>query len=420
MQEAVVQFTQIPLGGSQAHSAVSAGEQMPCHQIPCLARNGRVQDDGGLDRPPSSQAALRQLIAAAPDLLSAVMEASPDTISIADATRPDMPLLYVNPAFTRTTGYAAEEVIGKNCRFLQGPLTDPKVVKTIADGLKARSAVDVELLNYRKDGQAFLNALKLTPIFGRDGKLMAYLGIQRDITEVKIRAERDRGENRLEALGLASGTLAHQMNNLLQPVVSLLALHGPSLPSAEAREDLETALQSTLQAAEMSNSLLLLTKGTAEGQTGLTTAGAALERAEKLLRILIPAPVRLKVDLDRLDRSVRLPVSETNLFQVLLNTVQNAAQAMDNAGCIVLEANTETAGTCRINVSDHGPGIEKNDRERVFKPFFTTRETGSGLGLSVVRTIVAAAGGDVSIADGLPNGAPRSFGCRFQITFPAY
>jgi PAS domain S-box-containing protein len=113
------------------------------------------------------------------------------TFTITDPRRPDNPLIWVNPSFTRVTGYAADEVIGRNCRFLQGPATDPGSVATIRSALEARETVTTTLLNYRKDGTAFWNQLSVSPVFDGEGELVSYVGVQTDVTE-RVRVEHDR------------------------------------------------------------------------------------------------------------------------------------------------------------------------------------------------------------------------------------
>ena len=112
--------------------------------------------------------------------------------TITDPRRPDNPLVWVNPSFTRVTGYDAEEVIGRNCRFLQGPATDPDAVALIRAGLESRRTVTTTLLNYRKDGTAFWNQLSVSPVFGGDGELVSFVGVQTDVTErVRVEGERE-------------------------------------------------------------------------------------------------------------------------------------------------------------------------------------------------------------------------------------
>ena len=109
------------------------------------------------------------------------IEASSNGIVIADAKQPDLPVIYVNPAFEKITGYRAAEVLGKNCRFLQGRDTDRRELDKLRLALKAGSACTVILRNYRKDGSLFWNELSVSPIRDARGSLSHFLGIQNDI-----------------------------------------------------------------------------------------------------------------------------------------------------------------------------------------------------------------------------------------------
>jgi PAS domain S-box-containing protein len=113
------------------------------------------------------------------------------TFTITDPRQPDDPLVWVNPSFTRITGYEADEVVGRNCRFLQGPATDPAAVSEIRTALQERRTVTTTLLNYRKDGTAFWNQLSVSPVFDGAGALVSFVGVQTDVTE-RVRVERER------------------------------------------------------------------------------------------------------------------------------------------------------------------------------------------------------------------------------------
>jgi PAS domain S-box-containing protein len=104
------------------------------------------------------------------------------SISLVDARRPDRPLIYVNRGFEHLTGYTREECIGRNCRFLQGPNTDPAVVERIREATRAGEELIVDLLNYRKNGSTFWNRLSLKPVRNDAGDLTHIIGIQSDIT----------------------------------------------------------------------------------------------------------------------------------------------------------------------------------------------------------------------------------------------
>ena len=118
--------------------------------------------------------------------LSAVAEG----ITISDNQLPDNPIIYANRGFERLTGYRIEEVLNKNCRFLQGPDTDPESVDEIRRAIRDERECTVELLNYRKDGIPFWNRLSITPVRDDEGTVTNFIGIQSDVTKRK-QAEED-------------------------------------------------------------------------------------------------------------------------------------------------------------------------------------------------------------------------------------
>jgi len=119
-------------------------------------------------------------------LRTLTLNESPIGISIADATREDLPLIYVNDGFCDLTGYDREEVIGRNCRFLQGDGTDPGTVTELREALAAERPVAVEIRNYRKDGSMFWNRLSITPVEDDAGTVTHFFGFQEDITDQKL------------------------------------------------------------------------------------------------------------------------------------------------------------------------------------------------------------------------------------------
>ena len=113
------------------------------------------------------------------------------TFTITDPREPDNPLVWVNPSFTRVTGYETDDVVGRNCRFLQGPATDPAAVAGIRAAIQERRQHTTTLLNYRKDGTAFWNQLSISPVFDGGGALVSFVGVQTDVTE-RVRVEHER------------------------------------------------------------------------------------------------------------------------------------------------------------------------------------------------------------------------------------
>ena len=122
-------------------------------------------------------------------LMQAVMESS-DSIAIADASSPNYPLIFVNPAFENLTGYSKEEVLSKNCNYLQGDDRQQRQLQDLRDALHQKRSCLVTLRNYRKDGSMFWNELSISPVFEKSGELTHFIGVQKDVTARIISEQR--------------------------------------------------------------------------------------------------------------------------------------------------------------------------------------------------------------------------------------
>jgi sigma-B regulation protein RsbU (phosphoserine phosphatase) len=120
------------------------------------------------------------------ELKDRALAAAAEGVTISDPSLPDNPLIYANEGFERLTGYAVDEVIGRNCRFLQGADTDPETVEVIRKALREGAECTVQILNYRKDGTPFWNRLSITPVRDSSGNVTHHIGIQSDITAQKL------------------------------------------------------------------------------------------------------------------------------------------------------------------------------------------------------------------------------------------
>lgn len=118
-----------------------------------------------------------------PQVLTQILDGSVNGITLSDPDIEDNPIVYANKSFERITGYSKEEILGRNCRFLQGRERDQEQIKKIRDAIKNVEPVEVTLKNYRKNGQLFYNRLSITPLFDNEGKLIYFLGVQYDVTE---------------------------------------------------------------------------------------------------------------------------------------------------------------------------------------------------------------------------------------------
>ncbi|CAD0324104.1 Blue-light-activated protein [Xanthomonas hortorum pv. taraxaci] len=153
-------------------------------------------------------------------------------MTVTDPHLLDNPIVFANRAFLEMTGYSSEEVIGHNCRFLQGPDTDPANVNEVRDSIANRRAFATEVLNYRKDGSPFWNALFVSPVFDDKGELVYFFGSQLDVRRRRDAEDALRQAQKMEALGQLTGGIAHDFNNLLRvmsghlEVIQMMAADG--------------------------------------------------------------------------------------------------------------------------------------------------------------------------------------------------
>jgi PAS domain S-box-containing protein len=125
-----------------------------------------------------------------PQVLSKILDSCVNGVTLADPDLPDMPIVYANHAFEAISGYPQSEIVGRNCRFLQGEDRDQEARAQIREAIANCQPVEVTLRNYRKNGERFWNHLALTPLFDQHGRLIYYLGIQYDVTQ-QVEAEEE-------------------------------------------------------------------------------------------------------------------------------------------------------------------------------------------------------------------------------------
>jgi PAS domain S-box-containing protein len=152
-------------------------------------------------------------------------------VCLCDPHRPDIPIVFVNRAFRALTGYEEEDVIGRNCRFLQGPDTDREQIERIREAIRNEDVLITEMLNYRKDGTPFWNALHLGPIYRPDGKLIYFFGSQWDITDLRTARADERHAREM------ARELSHRMKNLFSVISGIVNITGRMRGvESEARE----------------------------------------------------------------------------------------------------------------------------------------------------------------------------------------
>lgn len=355
------------------------------------------------------------------------IQAATQGILITDLAQRDNPIIYVSPGFEKLTGYSAAEVVGRNCRFLQGPGTDRETVARLRSAIGNGQSCTVELLNYRKDGTSFWNELSISPVRDEQGRLTHFVGSQMDVTARRKLEEQLRQVQKMEAVGRLAGGVAHDFNNLLTIINGYSELIQDSLaPDNPLAEHVEQIKQAGERAAALTKQLLAFSRKQMMRPVVLDL-NLLIPNMQKMVHRLIGEDVELTF---RLDPDLRkIQADKGQMEQVLLNLILNARDAMPDGGSLVVETGNvdlddgyvATHSECRpgphvlLCVSDTGCGMDKETVARIFEPFFTTKEAdkGTGLGLATVYGIVRQSNGHIEVS------SEPGQGTTFKIYLPA-
>ncbi len=323
---------------------------------------------------------------------------------VADPNQEDCPIVYCNQAFCDLTGYDLEEILGRNCRFLQGPDTDPEVVRRIAQSLASRDDVREEILNYRKDGTHFWNALQINAIVDVEGTLRYFFASQEDVTRRKEAALRQ--SQRMESLGALASGIAHEFNNLMTVVVGSIELAAARAADHRQAEQLKRADWGARRAGELATQLLAMARKQAIDEVPIDVNEVIGSSRARLPR----SPRKASACHSILSRSpawARLDAVQLDL--VLLNLLRNACDAMPKGGRLTVRTRlpspveaVEILGlpnALEISVVDDGEGMSSDIVARATEPFFTTkdRNKGTGLGLFLALSFAEQSGGRLLI-----------------------
>jgi PAS domain S-box-containing protein len=343
---------------------------------------------------------------------------------VVDPNKEDHPIVFANQAFLEMTGYAREEVIGRNCRFLQGPETDPATRAQVREAVAARRDIATEILNYRKDGSPFWNALFMSPVYNAAGDLVYFFGSQLDITRRRIAEDSLRQAQKMEAIGQLTGGIAHDFNNLLQVILGYADTLATNLERPDADPGrMGRAVGNIREAAERASTLTqqLLAFARKQRLVGRTLSlnDLVTEMKELAARTLGDA-VTIETDLAPDLRACR--IDRTQAEVALLNVLINARDAMPDGGRVTIATRNEDTGRLdgagrlvSVAVTDTGSGIPSDVLARVMDPFFTTKEEGkgTGLGLSMVYGFAKQSGGFAQIESVMGEGT------TVRLSFPA-
>ncbi len=350
-------------------------------------------------------------------------------IVITDALQADEPVIYVNPALERITGYPADEILGRNPRFLHGTDVDQEGLTVLREALKFNSECTVALRNYRKSGEMYWVELSISPIIRDDGVVTHHIGIQTDINE-RMRTQQlleQARDDAIKADHAKSGflaTMSHEIRTPMNGVIGAADLLELTMLDHEQREYVETIQTSGKHLLQIINDILDLSR----------IEAGKLEIHPKLvsIRVLVDEILRF-FSIAATQRSIKLSakvvptvpdlvrVDPVRLKQVLLNIVSNAVKFTEKGSiCITVNIHTtaEHISMLRIEVKDSGIGMTVDMLQRIFEPFAQADDSntrlygGTGLGLAISAHLIALMDGSIAV---------RSFtgqGSTFVIDIP--
>ncbi|SFP62105.1 PAS domain S-box-containing protein [Sphingomonas rubra] len=373
------------------------------------------------------------------DIFFAAVKTTRMPMTVTDPHRPDNPIIFCNEAFTFMTGYTEDEIVGSNCRFLQGPETDREVIGQVAAAIAAREEVAVEVLNYRKNGSTFWNALFVSPVFDEEGKLLYYFGSQLDISRRREAEEALHEAQKMEAVGKLTGGIAHDFNNLLQVILGYVDILEARVDDGNkgARRAVEAIATAAARGATLTQQLLAFARKQELRDRLLNFNSLVTDFRPILDRTAGDVVLRRQLE----ENLWNCRIDPVQAEMALLNIIGNARDALDGQGCISLRTRNvilpdgdpqaasklDPGEYVAVTVTDDGPGMDAAVIDKVFDPFFTTKEMGkgTGLGLAMVYGFMRQSGGLATARNGDDGGAiftlyfPRATGAVAAKPTPA-
>ena len=344
------------------------------------------------------------------DVLATAVSAVTSGIVICDATSPGHPVTFANQAFSRITGYTVEEIIGQNCRVLQGRDTDPEALDKLRRSLSQQRAVNVTLRNYRKDGRTFWNELSISPVADDSGRIVQFVGIMSDVTqrirgEESLREAKNQAEfaNRSKSEFLAN--VSHELRTPLNAIIGFsdvmkMELLGP-LGTPRYQDYAKDILDSGKMLLTLIEDILDLSKieaGKMELHPEPVSVAEVFDVAVTLMRERAKnGGVALRVEVE--PSLPPLLVDLRAMKQIVVNLASNAVKFTPRDGEVHLHARRLGPERAEIVVKDTGIGIAEKDLAEVLKPFVQVdgahqrRQSGTGLGLPIVKSLTDLSGG---------------------------
>jgi PAS domain S-box-containing protein len=320
-------------------------------------------------------------------------------------------ILYVNPAFERITGYTRAEAIGNGSLMLKSDRHPAEFYQAMWATLLRGETWHGAHINKRKDGTLFTEEATISPIQNKDGKVINYVAVKRDVTQETLLRNQLNQAQKMEAVGRLAGGIAHDFNNLLMVIQTYTEMLQDCLPIQDRlRRNTEQVLKAAERGASLTGQMLAFSRKQVISPVVLDL-NAVIDDTTKMLKRVIGEDIEFQVDLD--EALWAIEADPDQLSQILMNLCVNSRDAMPQGGTLTIATANVVVGErdivghpcvssgeyVRLSVADTGTGISKALQDHIFEPFFTTKEVGkgTGLGLATVYGIVKQSGGYVLV-----------------------
>ncbi|NCD68355.1 sensor histidine kinase [Mucilaginibacter agri] len=356
-------------------------------------------------------------------LLDAAFDASKSGIIIVDWRLPDNPIIFCNKAFVEMTGYDKAEILGRNCRFLQGADREQSQRYELKDALQKGEKCSVELANYRKCGTIFWNELHVAPIKDEKGVITHYIGIQNDISlrkkeEIAMREELAQSQKMQLLKDEFISVASHELKTPVTSLKATLQLINRLLENTSAANDklVQLARNGERHAAKLTHLVDDLLNAAKAEQHQLYLNKENFNIAELIKRCcpLISVDSKYKFRIDG-QESLTIYADHHQIEQVMINLVNNAVKYAPASEEFIIKVLVEN-NFIKVSVTDQGEGIAPEDLPHIFDRYYRVKKgaqiSGLGLGLYISSEIIMKHGGEIGV-DSQPG-----TGSTFWFTLP--